>query len=231
MSDASHKHQQKIWEQEHSHPHLFPHLAKDEVSGGVERFYSWLKEHKTNDAQQTGLEIGCGKGRNSIWLADQNIQMTGFDFSESAILEAKKRIFDTNTGNPHFIVHDAIDVWPFDDNHFDFILDCFALIDIDVNLEEVFAEIQRVLKPGGYFCMYTNSEKTQMYQMLAQNNDDTTYHYPDNNKFERIFTRETLKHFNSHFEEMVYETYDRSAEYSGELYIWNHMWVIYKKII
>jgi SAM-dependent methyltransferase len=35
------------------------------------------------------LEIGCGYGHNSMWLASQGFSVTGVDVSESAIQEAK----------------------------------------------------------------------------------------------------------------------------------------------
>lgn len=37
------------------------------------------------------LEIGCGTGTNSIWLAEQGFQVTGLDISSSAIAIAKDR--------------------------------------------------------------------------------------------------------------------------------------------
>ncbi len=37
------------------------------------------------------LEIGCGTGSNTIWLAEQGLEVTGLDISSSAVSMAKKR--------------------------------------------------------------------------------------------------------------------------------------------
>ncbi len=39
------------------------------------------------------LDIGCGTGHNSIWLAQQGFLVTGVDVSETAIQEAKENAF------------------------------------------------------------------------------------------------------------------------------------------
>ncbi|PKN50993.1 MAG: class I SAM-dependent methyltransferase [Deltaproteobacteria bacterium HGW-Deltaproteobacteria-13] len=42
------------------------------------------------------LEIGCGTGDNSIWLAQNNFQVTGTDTSDIAIRKAKEKSADAN---------------------------------------------------------------------------------------------------------------------------------------
>jgi SAM-dependent methyltransferase len=44
------------------------------------------------------LEIGCGYGHNSIWLAGQGFAVTGVDFAESAIQEAKENAAKEKAG-------------------------------------------------------------------------------------------------------------------------------------
>jgi len=39
----------------------------------------------------TGLEVGCGKGTNAIWLAEQGFRVTAIDVSPLAMAEAEKK--------------------------------------------------------------------------------------------------------------------------------------------
>jgi len=74
----------------------------------------------------------CGKGRDVIWLAQQGICMTGFDFSSNAINEARKRSAACQRDmNTNFFVQDATEPWALSDNTFDFVFDCFATTDIE----------------------------------------------------------------------------------------------------
>jgi len=82
--------QQGIWEQEHSNPLVLPQMDKQDASRGVADFFTWLVQKRPHE-RLAGVEMGCGKGRNCLWLARQGFKMTGFDFSKNAIEEAKKR--------------------------------------------------------------------------------------------------------------------------------------------
>ena len=42
------------------------------------------------------LDIGCGTGDNSIWLAEQKFQVTGIDASETAIQQAIEKALQAN---------------------------------------------------------------------------------------------------------------------------------------
>lgn len=155
----SHSEQQKIWEREHENPHLLPQMDSNTVSQGVSLFWKWL-QNKKKFPPLSGIEMGCGKGRNSIWLAEQGASMTAFDFSTAAIKEATKRASRARTPHDvHFSVHDATLPWPFEENSFDFAIDCFASTDIDSLAGRTFArnELFRVLKPNGCLLVYTLS--------------------------------------------------------------------------
>jgi len=48
----------------------------------VKRF---VKDHSTDARDQTGLDLACGAGRDSLYLAQQGWQMTAVDYSQSAL--------------------------------------------------------------------------------------------------------------------------------------------------
>jgi len=50
------------------------------------------------------LDIGCGTGDNSIWLAQKQFQVTGTDVSEIAIEKAKEKALKSNVKCTFFVV-------------------------------------------------------------------------------------------------------------------------------
>ncbi|MBM3857592.1 MAG: class I SAM-dependent methyltransferase [Verrucomicrobia bacterium] len=197
---TTHSRQHQIWEEEHRHPQVLLPMNSMEVSHGVSLFWNWLQKENFSQSLH-GLEMGCGKGRNSIWLAQQNVAMEAFDFSSVAIEEAKKRaLAATSKILPHFHVHDATQPWPFKSNSFDFVIDCFASTDIDSLQGRTFArdECWRVLKPHGYLLLYTLSTDDAFHQEMRQNSpssEKNSFFHPANGKFEKVFDEEELKNF------------------------------------
>lgn len=98
------------------------------------------------------LDLGCGNGRNSIYMADKGAKVTALDFSRVALNILKNNMSKQNNIiaiKPLF--HDICDGLPFSDNSKDLILDSYCLCHF-TNLEsanEAMNECKRVLKPGG----------------------------------------------------------------------------------
>lgn len=226
--------QQKIaWENEHKNPQQFTNLAGVEVSGGVESFWKYLEESSKID-EPKGLEIGCGKGRNTIWLAKNGASMDSFDFSTSAISEAKKRITEDIKSRINFFEHDIIKPWPLLDNRFDFVIDCFVSTDVEgeENRKFMIDEIYRVLKPEGLFFLYTNSTKSNYYQDQAKETkveEVNAYCYPDIEKFEKVYSQEELDIMYSRFDLKKSEIFERKSSVNGQDVSWEHIWRVYQK--
>lgn len=51
----------------------------------------WVAEESSMLTPGRALDLACGEGRNSIYLAQQGWQVTGVDFSGEAIAKAKRR--------------------------------------------------------------------------------------------------------------------------------------------
>ncbi len=104
-----------------------------------------LAESLVNNAAAKGavLEIGCGNGRDSKYLASQGFDVTAIDISPIAIKMAKKL-------NSHkkikYQVADAEDL-KFDDDSFDYVYSLSVLH--STNMPKSFKEIKRVLKKNG----------------------------------------------------------------------------------
>jgi ubiquinone/menaquinone biosynthesis C-methylase UbiE len=90
------------------------------------------------------LDLGCGTGRHSIWLAAAGATVTGVDFSEGMLAEARRK---PGAEAVRFVAHDLHRPLPFA-AEFDLVVSGLVL----EHLREVdgfFAEARRVLKPGG----------------------------------------------------------------------------------
>ncbi|GAB4242522.1 MAG: class I SAM-dependent methyltransferase [Elainellaceae cyanobacterium] len=103
--------------------------------------------HKSDRLQV--LDISCGTGQLLDRLASQfpDLEGTGIDFSTEMINQATKR--DRYPSRLTYLQGNA-EALPFPDAAFDAIFNTISFLHY-ANPELVFAEVQRVLRSGGYF--------------------------------------------------------------------------------
>jgi ubiquinone/menaquinone biosynthesis C-methylase UbiE len=96
---------------------------------------------------KTSLELGCGLGIFSSFMASQGIKATGIDFSSVAIEKARKRVAN-NTDKPEYIVSDVTNLKEIE-KQFDVSFDvgCFHCLN-EESQQKYVSEIHRLLKPG-----------------------------------------------------------------------------------
>jgi ubiquinone/menaquinone biosynthesis C-methylase UbiE len=95
------------------------------------------------------LEIGCGTGKNTIWLAEQAKQVTAVDLSYEMLAKARVKVTD-----PHvqFVQADITAPWKFRTQLFDLISFSLVLEHIE-DLGNIFRESADSLNSGGYVYM------------------------------------------------------------------------------
>ena len=106
-----------------------------------------LRETLSGFAFADALELGCGTGKNTVWLAARAVRLTAADFSEEMMAQAAAKI---STGNVRFVRTDLREAWDFPAGAFD-LVSCSLILEHIENLDFVFAEARRVLKTGGRF--------------------------------------------------------------------------------
>ncbi len=94
---------------------------------------------------QAVLDLGCGTGRHTMWLASAGARVTAVDFSEGMLAEARRKPEATGV---QFVVHDLHRPLPFPDGAFDLVVSGLVLEHLR-DLGRFFWEAHRVLRPGG----------------------------------------------------------------------------------
>jgi malonyl-CoA O-methyltransferase len=91
------------------------------------------------------LELGCGTGLNTEWLAASADEVLALDFSDGMLAQARRR-----APRVSFVRHDISQPLPAADGSFDVVVETLVLEHLQ-RLEDLFAEVRRVLRPGGVF--------------------------------------------------------------------------------
>jgi malonyl-CoA O-methyltransferase len=93
------------------------------------------------------LEIGCGTGKNTSFLAQIGVRVHALDFSDGMIEKAKEKV---NAANVRFSMADLTQRWPCEDQAYDLIV-CNLVLEHIEDLSFIFSEAFRVLVEGGKF--------------------------------------------------------------------------------
>jgi len=109
------------------------------------------------------LDLGCGFGRNSNWLASEGAIVDAININEDELNEAKRRATQQGV-NVNYVKADA-GLLPFDDSSFDVLLDagCTHMCDKETQ-EKAVLEANRVIKQGGYLQFFGFSKEHPSYQ-------------------------------------------------------------------
>ncbi|MDO5718947.1 MAG: class I SAM-dependent methyltransferase [Tissierellia bacterium] len=120
------------------------------MNKGHKKMADWARSNFQINADDTGLDIGCGGGQN---LKDQIKlckKMYGIDYSNQSVefsIKHNKKDVDENKIE---ITRADVSKIPFEDEKFDFVT-AYETIYFWPDLENDFKEVFRVLKPGGRF--------------------------------------------------------------------------------
>jgi SAM-dependent methyltransferase len=105
------------------------------------------------------LDVGCGTGTLSLYLAERGHQVLGIDGAPPAIESARASAAGTNT-DIVFILGDAIDVMSGIHDSFDAVVDVGFFHSLDDHTRVRFeTQLARVLAPGGVYAMLAFSDR------------------------------------------------------------------------
>ncbi len=113
------------------------------------------------------LEIGCGTGLNTKYLAEHARSVTTFDFSAGMLERARVNV---PSANVRFFEQDIRLAWAVEDASADLIV-CTLVLEHVEYLRHIFAEARRVLRTGGEFLIYELHPARQLAGGQAQFKD------------------------------------------------------------
>jgi len=93
------------------------------------------------------LELGCGTGKNTVYLAQIGTNVHALDFSQGMIEKAREKV---RAGNVRFEIADLTKHWHCEDQAYDLIT-CNLVLEHIADLSHIFSEAARTLQPGGKF--------------------------------------------------------------------------------
>jgi malonyl-CoA O-methyltransferase len=105
-----------------------------------------VREHGPRVEGRVVVEVGCGTGKNTAWLAASARAVTAMDFSPGMLARARARLGDSSRVT--FVEHDVTRPWPVADASAEVVIGNLVLEHVR-DLAPVFAEVARVLVPGG----------------------------------------------------------------------------------
>lgn len=93
------------------------------------------------------LEVGCGTGKNTVWLAGKAKALTAVDFSEEMMKLARQKV-----SHPHvqFRQADITQPWHFGRAT---LITCSLVLEHIQDLDFIFGQVAHSLEPGGLFYM------------------------------------------------------------------------------
>src|SRR6476660_18995 len=107
------------------------------------------REALTNLHFESILEIGCGTGKNTTFLAQVGTRVHAMDFSEGMIEKARDKV---KAENVRFSVADLTQTWPCEDRAYDLIV-CNLVLEHIADLSFIFSEAFPVLEEHGRFLL------------------------------------------------------------------------------
>ncbi|HZH67593.1 MAG TPA: class I SAM-dependent methyltransferase [Chitinophagales bacterium] len=136
----------------------YPILYKDRDEAEARLFIENLAKDLEIPDKAKVLDLACGRGRHSSYLADKGYQVVGIDISKESIEDATN---DYSKDNLEFYIHDMR--LPFRINYFDYTFNFFTSFGYFNNLKDnqyVLSAIAKGLKKGGIAMIdFMNVEK------------------------------------------------------------------------
>lgn len=168
-------------------------------SSDLQKFMRWIERNTPNNKYETitdVLDLGCGNGRNLIYLAKEfGLSGVGIDISREAIEQAEKASMNLDIIYHTQSISETI---PLPDNSKTLIIDMMTSHFLNKSERSfLLTEIIRVLKPGGWFYFKTflldNDEHAMRLIKESPAQEMGSYIHPHIGVAEHIFTEQEIQ--------------------------------------
>lgn len=152
-----------------------PSSIRNTPSGSVVWAVAELRHRNARLA--TAVDVGCGKGRNSLYLASQGMKVTALDFTPNAVETLEKEAVAANLqGSIRAMVHDVTEPWPIGRDDVDLVVDAFCFKHIAPHeLRQAYRRnMLGVLSMSGHYMISFASIGDGYYGRYRANPDDAS---------------------------------------------------------
>lgn len=153
----------KIWG-EHIHHGFYENDQYEKPKIAQEKLLKKLVEILAISPEQQVLDVGCGMGGSSLYLAKHcKAIVSGITLSKKQVEIATQAANQSNLNNVTFKIEDALSLASFDDETFDIVWSlesCEQFFDKNAFIKQAY----RVLKPGGQLLLATWCSSQEEYE-------------------------------------------------------------------
>lgn len=185
--------QGSVWDREYRNPKLV--TKNDGPNADTLRFLKFLKkEQKYKVEDKNILDLGCGTGRNSNYLAEKGNNVIGIEIAKTALEIAKSRAKEAGV-KVDYRLGDIGAPYDIEDKSVDMVLDVTSSNSLNEAGRQIYLkEVSRVLKSGGYIfvralCKDGNKNVKNLLKDSPGKEYDT-YIIKEIGLTERVFSRE-----------------------------------------
>ncbi len=131
------------------------------MNSGHARQADWGMLYLRGEAPENVVDLGCGGGRNAAELLKRypRAKVTALDYSETSVEKTKQTNRKEIGAGRCAVVRGNVASLPFEDGSFD-LATAFETVYFWPGLEACFAQVYRVLRPGGAFLICNESDGT-----------------------------------------------------------------------
>lgn len=158
----------QAWDHTWSQPGAQAWYPDEQVVRFLSRYYVQRRGlgpeglHRYENRPLRGLDLGCGKGRHVVLMAEMGIEAHGTDISEVAIASGREWLAHARLSGKMDV--GSITKIDYPDAYFDLVI-CHGVLDhvLEADCVAAIAEVRRILRPGGRFLVSLISEKDSAY--------------------------------------------------------------------
>ncbi|MCX6723403.1 MAG: class I SAM-dependent methyltransferase [Candidatus Staskawiczbacteria bacterium] len=132
---------------------------QEDMPGMVKEF----KKHKVKKI----LDLGCGTGRHSVYLAKKGFEVYGIDIAEEGIRQAKQWLKSEKL-KANLKIGSIYERLPYENDFFDAIISTYTIHHQRIEkIRKAIQEIERILKPGGFIFINARKRKFRKFYLAG----------------------------------------------------------------
>lgn len=147
------------------------------MNKGHDKLTKWALSFVEIHTDSVVLDIGCGGGNAISLMSQHSDSVYGIDYSEVSVAKSKKTNQYGIIQGKIDIVQGSVSALPYRNQTFDFVT-AFETIYFWPDIVHDFAEVARVLKPGGHFMTVFQNGITEAHSQKMEAKIDGMKIYP-----------------------------------------------------